>query len=74
MQTQKTYGVSFDGFYGFPIFEEASSTLIVCTCPGYHVGAITRIKRLRKPLKPPADFGKILTTKTDKEKINGNNH
>ena len=72
--SQIQYGVSFDGFYGFPIFEEVSSTIIVCTCPGYHVGAITRIKRRRKPLKQTAVCDTILSSKTNKEKNDGNNN
>ena len=37
---QKSYGLSLDAFYGFPMFEEVTSPLIVCTNPGYHVCAI----------------------------------
>ena len=41
----EAFGVSFDGFYGFPVFKEVSSTLIVCTAPGYHVGCIQFVKK-----------------------------
>lgn len=46
----KAYGVSFDAFYGFPVFLEVSSTLVVCTALGYHNGAIMeRRKRSEIP-------------------------
>lgn len=71
MEKIKAFGVSFDGFFGFPIFEEVSSTLVVCSCPGYHLGAITRKKRLR--IK--TDCGTIsFATNHKKEKRNGNNN
>lgn len=38
--THDAYGLSLDAFYGFPVFEEVTSPLIVCTNPGYHVCAI----------------------------------
>lgn len=36
----KSYGLSLDAFYGFPVFEEVTSPLVVCTNPGYHVSVI----------------------------------
>ena len=56
----KAYGVSFDGFYGFPIFKDVSSTLIVTTACGYHVGAI---QKKRKPLNSFSKFGILVSEK-----------
>ena len=72
MEKVKTFGMSFDGFFGFPIFAEVSSTLVVCSCPGYHLGAITRKKRLRNK----TDCGTIsfATKELERQKQNGNNN
>ena len=41
----KSYGLSLDAFYGFPLFEEVTSPLVVCTNPGYHVSVIQMFGR-----------------------------
>lgn len=70
MEEIKAFGVSFDGFYGFPIFKEVSSTLVVCSCPGYHVGCIQKKK---KALLNPTECGTIsfANEKQERQKKDG---
>lgn len=52
---RRSWGVSFDGYYGFPIFDETSSILIVTTAPGYHTGVVVyeRGKKEKKRVENP---------------------
>ena len=72
MEKTKAFGMSFAGFFGFPIFKEVSSTLVVCSCPGYHVGVITRKKRLR--IKTDCGTISFATKELERQKQNGNNN
>lgn len=40
LRTHQAYGLSLDAFWGFPLFDEVTSTLKVSTSPGHHVCAV----------------------------------